>query len=74
MREGFRLAAAGLIVGFGGAGVAAWFLESQLFGVGRWDPVSYVVALPVLGLVAVAGWLPSRRATRANPLDALRED
>jgi putative ABC transport system permease protein len=75
MREGIRLAAAGLALGLGGAAVAAWLLESQLFGVGRWDPISYLVAVPVLGLVALAGsWLPAWRATRANPLGALRSD
>ncbi len=75
MREGIRLASAGLLLGLGGAAVAAWLLESQLFGIGRWDPISYVIALPVLGLVALAGsWLPAWRATRANPLDALRAD
>jgi ABC-type antimicrobial peptide transport system permease subunit len=75
MREGIRLASAGLLLGMGRAAVAAWLLESQLFGIGRWDPISYLVAVPILGLVALAGsWLPAWRATRANPLDALRAD
>src|SRR5262245_49958868 len=75
MREGVRLASIGMLLGLAGAAAAAWLLESQLFGVGRWDPVSYGVALPILGLVALAGsWLPAWRATRANPLDVLRAD
>ena len=75
MREGIRLTAAGLLLGMGGAAVAAWLLESQLFGVGRWDPISYLITVPILGVVALAGsWLPAWRATRANPLDALRAD
>lgn len=75
MREGVRLAGGGLLLGLGGTAFAAWLLESQLFGIGPWDPISYLVALPILGLVALAGsWLPAWRATRANPVDALRAD
>jgi ABC-type antimicrobial peptide transport system permease subunit len=75
MREGIRVATVGLLVGLAGALVAASLLESQLFGVARWDPISYLVVLPILGLVALAGsWLPAWRATRATPLDALRTD
>ncbi len=68
-----------LVVGVGGvAGVAAaWpagrFVRSQLFGVTPGDPATIGVAIVLLLLVAaVAGYLPARRATRIDPVLALR--
>lgn len=75
MNEGLRLAAVGLAIGLLAATRAAAVLGAQLFGVSAYDPVSYVVAIPVLAVAtAVACWLPARRATAANPLDALRAE
>jgi predicted permease len=73
MREGAGMAAIGLAVGVAGAIVAAHFLRTQLYGVTPGDLVSYAVAIPVLGLsVMLASWLPARRSTRVNPVEALR--
>jgi predicted permease len=75
LREGARLALAGLALGLTGAALATRLIESQLFGVTAADPISYLVAVPVLALAAIAAcWLPAVRATAANPLDALRAE
>jgi ABC-type antimicrobial peptide transport system permease subunit len=48
-------------------------MKTQLFGVTPSDPVTYAIAIPVIGLAALlACWIPARRATRISPLEALR--
>ena len=75
MREGVRLAIVGLVLGLVGATVAANLLRTQLYGVTPGDPISYVVAIPTLAAaVALAVWLPARRATKVNPLESLRAE
>jgi predicted permease len=67
--------AGGIAAGLGIAAVGAAFLSSQLYGLSPLDPIAYlqVVAL-MAGSAAVATWIPARRATRVNPVDALRQD
>ena len=75
MSEGVKLAAAGLTFGIAGALGAARLLHHQLFGVTPFDPASYVVAVPALGVAVVAAcWLPARRAAFSSPVDALRAE
>jgi putative ABC transport system permease protein len=51
----------------------ARYVASQLFGVQAWDPSVYLIALVVIGAVALAACLiPARRAVRVDPLVALR--
>jgi putative ABC transport system permease protein len=48
-------------------------VESQLFGVGPRDPIALSLALLVLLATAgVAAWIPARRASRIDPMTALR--
>ena len=75
MSEGVKLAMAGLTFGIAGALGAARLLHHQLFGVTPFDPASYVVAVPALGVAVVAAcWLPARRAAFSSPVDALRAE
>jgi predicted permease len=75
VREGAALALLGLALGALAAFNVTTLLSSQLYGVTARDGPSYAVALPALVLSAlVACWLPARRATTANPLDALRAE
>jgi predicted permease len=70
-----RPAMAGLIVGLGGAIILSRFLHSLLFGVSATDPATLVVVAGVLLAVAAAAcWVPARRATRVDPLTALRTE
>lgn len=73
VREGGALALLGLGLGIVAALNVTTLLRSQLYGVTSTDLVSYLVAVPVLGVAAIlACWLPARRATNVSPLEALR--
>jgi ABC-type antimicrobial peptide transport system permease subunit len=73
MRESLHLAVVGLALGLIAAPIAAGLLRTQLYGVTAGDPISYLVAVPMLALaVTLAAWLPARRATRVSPLESLR--
>jgi len=74
-REVLWLAAAGLGVGIPIAYSAARVVETFLFGVKARD-LTTLIAAPLLLLVAalLAGWAPARRASRVDPMTALRED
>jgi putative ABC transport system permease protein len=75
LRQGGKLVAIGLAVGVAGAVVLGRILSSQLERVGAFDPL--VLALTVVGLggaALVASWLPARRASRIDPLTALRSE
>ncbi len=70
-----KLAAVGVALGLGGALIGARLLESQLYGVGARDPLTYAAMSALLAIVAlVASWLPARRATRVDPMIALRAE
>ncbi|HET6603008.1 MAG TPA: ABC transporter permease [Xanthomonadaceae bacterium] len=75
LREVARLTAIGLVIGFIGAALLGRYIESQLFGVGAYDPLTFLgVAMLILLAALAAGALPARRATRVDPLVALREE
>jgi hypothetical protein len=67
------LAAAFAVAGLVGAAIAAFSFRAQLYGVSAADPIAYGAApLTVTMAVALAVWLPVRRATRVNPAEAPR--
>jgi predicted permease len=73
LRETLYLVLAGLILGVPAALAGARLISAQLFGMSPTDPVTLVAAAVILTLVALlAGYLPARRASRVNPLNALR--
>ena len=75
LREGGALAMIGVVVGVGGALVATRFIQSWLFGIERMDLPTIVVTAVALIVVAVAAsYLPARRASRVDPLVAMRAD
>jgi ABC-type antimicrobial peptide transport system permease subunit len=75
IRQGVALAAAGTLVGIGGALALARGLGSLLFGVGAADPLSYAGAALVMAIsVLLACALPAWRAARVDPTVALRGD
>jgi ABC-type antimicrobial peptide transport system permease subunit len=75
LTEGIRVAAWGLAAGLAGAAAVSRLLGSQLFGVTPNDPVSYLGALMLIGAaVALACWIPAKRATAVPPLESLRTE
>jgi predicted permease len=75
MTQAGRLAIAGVVIGLGAALIASRALRSQLFQIAPTDVVTYVMVGVGLLLVAlVASWIPARRASRIDPLAALRHD
>ena len=73
VRDGARLAAAGLALGAAGAWALTRVLASTLYEVSPTDPLTFGGAGLLLGCVALlACWIPARRATRIQPMAALR--
>jgi ABC-type antimicrobial peptide transport system permease subunit len=67
------LAVVGLIIGLLGAGMATPLMREMLVGVSPWDPATYVAITAVLvTATVVASWIPANRATRVDPMTALR--
>jgi predicted permease len=74
LRQGARLAVAGVVVGLAGALALARLVASLLYGVGAIDPLTFVAVPIVLTSVALlATYGPARRATRVDPLIAMRD-
>jgi predicted permease len=72
-RQGLRVTMAGVGLGFAGALLATRLLRSLLYGISPGDPATLgAVALLLLGVAAVAAWLPARRAAKIDPMVALR--
>jgi putative ABC transport system permease protein len=71
--QGMQLTIAGVVVGICAAFGLTRLIASFLFGVKTWDPIVFVTVPVVLAAVAlVAVWLPATRASRLDPIEALR--
>jgi predicted permease len=75
LTQGARLVGAGLIAGAIVAAVATRLFVSLMFGVSALDPIVYVTTAVLLALIALAAsYVPARRATRVDPIEALRSE
>jgi putative ABC transport system permease protein len=75
MMHGLTPAFIGVVVGVIGALAATRLATSMLYGVAPRDPLTFVGVVTLLVLIALgAAWLPARRATRVDPMIALRSE
>jgi putative ABC transport system permease protein len=75
MRRGIALAGVGIVAGLIGAFAGARYLQSMLFGIEPRDPATFLTVAAAFAVVAAAAaYLPARRATKVDPMVALRVD
>jgi putative ABC transport system permease protein len=73
VKQGFKLVLLGLAIGLAGAFALMRLIASLLFGVTTKDPLTFAAVAGLLGGVALlACYLPARRASRVDPMEALR--
>lgn len=73
--QGMRMVMIGLVLGLAGAFALTRVFASLLLGVGTTDPLTFVGVAVLLVLIALlACWIPARRATKVDPLVALRQE
>jgi len=73
LREGLGLTIIGMILGVASALALTRFLSSYLYGVGQSDPLTFIaVASLLISVAMLACWIPARRATKVDPMVALR--
>jgi ABC-type antimicrobial peptide transport system permease subunit len=75
LSQGVRLACAGAAIGLVVSLIASRLLRNQLFHVSSFDPLTFtLVAAVLIGAALAASYIPARRATRVDPLVALRHE
>jgi ABC-type antimicrobial peptide transport system permease subunit len=75
VRQGLVLVLIGVAVGVAAALGLTRLIASELYGVTPTDPVTFTaVALVLVGVALLASYIPARRATQVDPLEALRHE
>jgi putative ABC transport system permease protein len=75
MGQSLQLVLTGLVIGLTGAYLLGRVLTGVVFGIEPWNPAVFAaVALALIFVALLAGWLPLRRATRIDPVEALRHE
>jgi len=73
--QGLRLAGLGAVIGIGASLLLTRLMQGVLYGVAPTDPLTFVgVVVALLVVAALASWIPALRATRVDPLVALRSE
>jgi putative ABC transport system permease protein len=73
VRQGLLLTLAGIVIGLAGAFAVTRLMQSLLFGVRAADPLTFAVVPILVAAVAIlAAYLPARRASKVDPMIALR--
>jgi putative ABC transport system permease protein len=75
VRQGMTQALAGTVIGIAGALLLSRLMTKLLYGVRPTDPMTFTAVVAVLGLAALlASCVPARKATRIEPIIALRSE
>jgi putative ABC transport system permease protein len=75
LRDGLKLVVIGVVVGLAGSLMFDRLLQGLLFGVSAYDPLTFVAIAGLLTVIAtLACFLPARRATKVDPMVALRAE
>lgn len=75
VRQGMLLAVIGAVCGLAAAFASMRLMEALLYGVSAYDPLTYaVITAGILVIACAACWLPSRRAAKVEPMNALRAE
>jgi putative ABC transport system permease protein len=75
LRDGLMPVAAGVLLGLAATGLVSSLIASELFGVTKSDPLTHAIAAATVVIAsATALSLPAVRATRADPVAALRQE
>jgi ABC-type antimicrobial peptide transport system permease subunit len=75
VRQGLGVAAIGIAVGIAGGLVLTRLMQTLLFGVSTTDPLTFAaVSVVLLGVSALASYVPARRASSVDPAEALRHE
>ena len=73
LRRGLLVGVVGISIGLVGAFAGARYMQSMLFGIEPRDPGTFIVVAVAFAVVAmIASYLPARRATKVDPMVALR--
>jgi putative ABC transport system permease protein len=73
--QAMTVVAISIVIGLVGAFAATRLLNSLLFGVSAWDPLTFSAIIILISLVAfLAAWMPARRASNVDPIVALRSE
>jgi putative ABC transport system permease protein len=71
--QGLKLTLVGMVIGLGAALAVTRVMETLLYEVSATDPLTFIaIALLLVGVALVASFIPARRATRVDPIVALR--